>query len=556
MKTIKIKVKLNDTQLQQFQQWCSESDWIWNFGLVYLLKHHHEFWYSWAAKKGVNLDGVIPVPIFIGKRSAYMGVSCQIAIGDFQRWEKMDNAPKDQWIVCRKSKADKDGNPVYGAKPPYKLVSKGEYIQLPPQDYEDSFYLNAGIKAFSGLKSAERLNTYRAIEELPPLSIPAKFMQNVLDLLEKSWKSFLDVKNINAKRPRWKGVEIKTSSVGFNQPECVRNFSGDHVSITGFDLLSVIYKGWQDRVADCKPTSGTLVKQPSGFYLCLVMRTQIEEAIAKLKNEIKTVTKRTGYVKGTDEYKEELRRIQRDIDRIQTAESVVAQEARKSTGLSAGVDPGVVNVLTLDNGAAFRPNRSRERTAERIARLQRRFDQIYKRHQKELEQAGGTGQHPMTKNELKLKAKISRLHELGRNQSNAFNHKLSTRLDRTYDQIAWEDTQLLNMLKQIKDGTIDERGQFVQNGRAAKRGLIRSIASRSIGDLKAKTATKMKATGRTLIDAPARNTSQHCHACSTKGDRRTQAEFYCLNNLCVLFGALQNADTNAAKNIKKYCTII
>lgn len=84
----------------------------------------------------------------------------------------------------------------------------------------------------------------------------------------------------------------------------------------------------------------------------------------------------------------------------------------------------------------FKPNLKRDRIEIHIEKLQNQLSQIRLINDAKWKQAGLTGKRPQTKNEAKLQAKISRLHEKAANSTNAFNHKLSTRLARTYNAIA------------------------------------------------------------------------------------------------------------------------
>jgi putative transposase len=207
--------------------------------------------------------------------------------------------------------------------------------------------------------------------------------------------------------------------------------------------------------------------------------------------------------------------------------------------------------VSTDHGALFLPNLSRERVSIHIEELQSKLDNAESINDKKWKEAGNKTPRPRTNTEIKLQDKIRRLHERGSNSSNAFNHKLSTRLSRTYEHIAWENTQIKNLLKQVEPKSLPEGTGYAHNGASAKRGLNWIMRQRCLGDLEKKTKLKVENRGGSFQQPPANYTSQTCHQCGQKGERLSQHEFICKNSECRLFNVPQQADTNAARNHKQ-----
>jgi len=92
------------------------------------------------------------------------------------------------------------------------------------------------------------------------------------------------------------------------------------------------------------------------------------------------------------------------------------------------------------------------------------------------------------------------------------------------------------------DGTGYER-----NMAKAKAGLNRAMLDAGIGGLYSMMEGKAKAAGREFARVNPAYTSQTCNACGVvhKASRLTQSEF-----VCVDCGHTDNADTNAARNIR------
>jgi transposase len=279
---------------------------------------------------------------------------------------------------------------------------------------------------------------------------------------------------------------------------------------------------------------------------------------AKIQNKVKTVTKtlKQANEENNLEAVEMLTNIkEQHIQSIEQIDNQIKKDnydkyiKRNKRNLSTGIDPGVKAIVALDNGALFNPNIKRERIEVHIAQLQNELKKVQlindKQHQ-------GDERRKKTNNEIKLQQKISRLHERAANSSNAFNHKLSTRIVRTYATMSIEDTQVKNMVKKATPVLSGEFDGYEKNNASAKTGLNNSLKTRCIGDLKAKIKSKAEVSGANFVASPAKNSSLKCPTCGVVGKKeevRTQQHlFVCHNEKCSDYKVEKQADINAAIN--------
>ena len=199
---------------------------------------------------------------------------------------------------------------------------------------------------------------------------------------------------------------------------------------------------------------------------------------------------------------------------------------------AVGIDPGVSAIIATDQGRLVPNPRLLNKKSKRLRRLQRKLSRQLK-----------------DSNSAKRTKKLIALqHEKIRRTRNAFNHKLSTKLVREYGAIAIEDTKLQNMTRRPKAVLKEDGKGYEQNGASRKAGLNRSLLDVAIGDLRAKIETKAASWDREVERTHAPNSSQNCHCCGIKGNRRSQSEFLCTNPECQAYGLVQQADTNASRN--------
>jgi putative transposase len=109
--------------------------------------------------------------------------------------------------------------------------------------------------------------------------------------------------------------------------------------------------------------------------------------------------------------------------------------------------------------------------------------------------------------------------------------------------VVLETLEVRNMVTSAR-GTAEQPGQNVR----AKAGLNRAILDQGWYAFEQMLAYKLKKRDGLLLYVPAAYTSQRCSVCAhtTPDNRRAQAAF-----CCVSCGHADNADTNAAKNLRR-----
>lgn len=209
----------------------------------------------------------------------------------------------------------------------------------------------------------------------------------------------------------------------------------------------------------------------------------------------------------------------------------VPVEAPKPTTKGAGFDAGLVHILNDDAGKHYDIPAPLGRRLKKLARLQRK----------------AARQQKGSANQQKTYAQAARVHEKARRDRKAWHHKLSTFAVRKYDAIAVETLNLAGMGKRAKPKPKEDGTGYERNNQAAKRALNRKMRDAGWGQLLSMMESKAKAWDRRFERVPAAFTSQTCNRCGevTKKNRLTQSSF-----VCVGCGHADNADTNAAKNIR------
>ena len=194
------------------------------------------------------------------------------------------------------------------------------------------------------------------------------------------------------------------------------------------------------------------------------------------------------------------------------------------TGEVVGVDRGVTVSAALSTGEKLLCPGLSEREERRLRRLQRRLARA---------QQGSSRR-------ARLKAVIARLNARAADRRRDWIEKTSTGLARRYDLIRVEDLNIAGMTRSAR-GTVEQPGRSAR----AKAGLNRGILAAGWGRLV--TRLDHKAPNRVEKINPA-FTSQTCSACGHRApdNRESQAVFR-----CVACGHQDNADVNAAKNIRE-----
>ncbi|MFF4620944.1 RNA-guided endonuclease InsQ/TnpB family protein [Nonomuraea jabiensis] len=200
-----------------------------------------------------------------------------------------------------------------------------------------------------------------------------------------------------------------------------------------------------------------------------------------------------------------------------------------ATGAVAGIDMGVVSLVTTSDGVHLSNPRHLAACAGRLAVAQQ--DLAHKKRG--------------SKRRRKAGARIAALHAKVRRQRLDGVHKAALALVRAYDVIAYEDLRIANMIKRAVPRP-DSAGGHLPNGASAKSGLSRSILDAGWGVFLTVFAHKAESAGRELIAVEPRNTSRACSRCGhcANENRVTQAGF-----ACTACGHTAHADVNAAINI-------
>jgi len=205
---------------------------------------------------------------------------------------------------------------------------------------------------------------------------------------------------------------------------------------------------------------------------------------------------------------------------VKTVGADVAEPASMDAEHVRGLDLGVAQSVTLDSGPSIQLPTPTKGDLKHAAKLARRVSR---------KQKG-------SKNRAKAQNKLNRTRRRWRRQLRDAQHKLSTTLIRENQAIIVEDLDVQQMTRRAT-------GKRVRQ----KSGLTRSILSQNWGSFRAMLEWKARAAGVIVERVNPAYTSQRCSSCGLvdADSRRSQAVFQ-----CTACGHKENADTNAAKNIR------
>ena len=179
---------------------------------------------------------------------------------------------------------------------------------------------------------------------------------------------------------------------------------------------------------------------------------------------------------------------------------------------AVGIDKGVIVFASLSDGTTIKSPLFLEPNLTKLKILQRKL----------------TRKSKGSKNESRVKKQISKLHQkIGRQRSD-FLHKQSTLISKKYSSCYVEDLKIKNMIK--------------LNSTLSRRMLDSGFYS-----FRQKLEYKFKHSSKHFAAVAPQYTSQMCSECGVidKKSRLSQTEY-----LCTACGHVDNADNNAAKNIK------
>jgi putative transposase len=176
-----------------------------------------------------------------------------------------------------------------------------------------------------------------------------------------------------------------------------------------------------------------------------------------------------------------------------------------------GVDLGLLSLITTSDGETVEHPHFLRKAEKRLKHLQRTLSRKKKG----------------SKNRFKARQRVASQHSKVRRQRLDSNHKLSTRLIREHDLVAFEDLRVRNM---------------VRNHRLAK-----SIHDAAWGQLVALTKYKAPRTGSRVVRVPAAYSSQECFYCGTLNKVALDVRKF----VCVGCGRTLERDSNAARVVLK-----
>lgn len=197
-----------------------------------------------------------------------------------------------------------------------------------------------------------------------------------------------------------------------------------------------------------------------------------------------------------------------------------------SSELSVGIDRGVKQFAVLSEGTIIKVGNPLKSRLGRLARLQRKLARKVK----------------FSNNWKKQKGKIGKLHGRVADARRDFLHKTTTAISKNHAIVVMEDLLIGNMVRSGR-GTIENPGRNVK----AKSGLNRAILDQGWGEFQRQIGYKLEWAGGELRLVKPAYTSQECSVCHhvSPENRTTRDKFQ-----CVACGHAEDADVNAAKNIK------
>jgi putative transposase len=198
---------------------------------------------------------------------------------------------------------------------------------------------------------------------------------------------------------------------------------------------------------------------------------------------------------------------------VSLAVEVADAEPLPKTGRTVGIDLGLKNFAVLSTGEHISHPKHMERREQRLKRYQRRLVRCQKG----------------SKNRIKAKRKVARVHSKVRDARRDFLHKTSTRLVKKNDRIAIEDLAVSNMVK--------------------NRCLSKSISRTGWAEFRSMLTYKVERAGRELVVIDRFYPSSK--TCSNCGHLLSTLSLSTRHWTCPDCGTRHDRDINAAKNINK-----
>ncbi|MFM6026049.1 MAG: type V CRISPR-associated protein C2c8 [Dolichospermum sp.] len=317
------------------------------------------------------------------------------------------------------------------------------------------------------------------------IDIPSEFKEGMADTLKKAWQAYNDPKRPTQK-PKFKGKNDKVRSLTslhaggkskLLKPERIPGSNNGFVQFPKLGKIKV--KGLFAKHDWVEWGSAKIVKEPSGYYLHVC------------------------------------------VD--------IPNKPLPKSDKAVGIDPGLISIITTDQGREVKPPKLYRKQQAKLKRLQRKASRQKK---------GGC-------NQKKTYRKIALHHEKIRRSRNAFNHKLSTKTIREFSGIAIEDIPIQKLNRSPKAKKREDGNGYEHNGAQRKAGLNKSFADAALGDLINKIETKCKGTDREFVKVTPNYTTVDCSNCGAKIKKALSER----THRCTNCGFVLGRDHNAARNI-------
>jgi putative transposase len=193
---------------------------------------------------------------------------------------------------------------------------------------------------------------------------------------------------------------------------------------------------------------------------------------------------------------------------IQTECEIESPIQKSKTAI--GIDVGIVQFATMNDGSFIKPLNSFEKHQECLAKAQKKLSKKVK----------------FSKNWEKAKAKIQKIHTRIANVRKDFLHKITTAISKNHALVCIEDLKVKQMSKSVS-GTVEDPGKEVKR----KSMLNRKILDQGWGEFRRQLEYKMEWNGGVLVVVPPQYTSTKCPDCNhiTAENRKSRALFKCVS---------------------------
>ena len=208
--------------------------------------------------------------------------------------------------------------------------------------------------------------------------------------------------------------------------------------------------------------------------------------------------------------------------------AILDTEVRTATGL----DMGLGKLVYLSDGSVIdNPRFATSPQAKRTLKIRQRRVSRKKKG---------------SKNRKKEAKKVGKLHQQIADKRNAYQWRVANKIVKKADATIIEDLNIAGMRRRAKP-KLDDNGNYIKNGQAAKRGLNRSMSDAAWGELISKLEYTAAKWGKRVYRVNPKHTSQQCSICGhIDASNRNGEKFVCTN--C---GHVDDANLQAACNVKR-----